>query len=209
MPAESSGRRNATFRPHSRRKGTESGISLKGRGAIVRELAALIVDAIAPAVRPVVLIDGRSGSGKSTLASLLAPELGAELVRLDDLYPGWSGLEAASRMVVEDVLQRGRWTRWDWQLGMPAECHQLDTTRPLVVEGSGCLTRRSAELATASIWVELDAVTRRRNAMLRDGELYAPFWDIWAAQEADSIARENPRSLAQIVLSGADFSRIR
>jgi uridine kinase len=47
-----------------------------------------------------VLVDGPSGSGKSTLAdalvrdgdpaALLPP--GAQLLRLDDVYPGWDGL---------------------------------------------------------------------------------------------------------------------
>ncbi|MEO8095730.1 MAG: hypothetical protein ABI632_12485, partial [Pseudolysinimonas sp.] len=48
--------------------------------------------AIASGPRPVVLIDGRSGAGKTTLARELAPLVGAQLVSLDDVYPGWDGL---------------------------------------------------------------------------------------------------------------------
>ena len=66
---------------------------------------ALAARAAASGTRPVVLIDGRSGAGKTTLARELAPLLGAQLVSLDDLYPGWGGLEAGSAAVHETVLR--------------------------------------------------------------------------------------------------------
>ena len=37
----------------------------------------------------ILLIDGRSGSGKSELATAIAAATGSQVVRLDDLYPGW------------------------------------------------------------------------------------------------------------------------
>ena len=47
----------------------------------------------------VLLIDGRSGSGKTELArAVVAGVPEAQLVRLDDLYPGWGGLEEGSRV---------------------------------------------------------------------------------------------------------------
>ena len=61
------------------------------------------------------LIDGRSGTGKTTLGEALATELGAQLVHLDDVYPGWDGLSAAASAVVEDVLGApSGYRRWDW-----------------------------------------------------------------------------------------------
>lgn len=151
------------------------------------------------------IIDGRSGSGKTTLAQQLVQQNpGAQLVRLDDLYPGWDGLRAASDHVADSVLNPAalRWQRWDWQVGAPAEWHQLDATRPIIVEGAGALTRRSAALATLRVWVELDAATRKQRALARDGDTYAPHWDRWAAQEDEHLARENPRDLADLVIEG-------
>ncbi len=165
--------------------------------------ASELLERIATSSRPVVLIDGGSGSGKTTLAQRLARTLGAHLVRLDDFYPGWDGLEAGSTHVHEFVLSsEPRWRRWDWAKNAPAEWHALDPTRPLVVEGSGSLSRANRALATFGIWVELDAVTRKIRALERDGDSYAPQWDRWAAQEVLFAEREHPRLIADIVIDG-------
>ena len=77
--------------------------------------------------RVVLLIDGRSGSGKTTLARRLVDawpvdRLGpVQLVHLDDVYPGWHGLEEASRVVESSILAAADpgWTTWDWEHGVP------------------------------------------------------------------------------------------
>jgi uridine kinase len=170
-----------------------------------------LLERIREAPRPVVLIDGRSGSGKSTIAPRLAAALAAQLVRLDDIYPGWDGLERASEHVGEFVLAvaEPRWRRWDWAADAPAEWHPIDATRPLVVEGCGALSRSNRAKATFGIWVELDAVSRKRRALERDGEAYAPHWDRWAAQEARFAEREHSRDLADAVLDGAGLPTLR
>jgi uridine kinase len=152
--------------------------------------------------RAIVLIDGGSGSGKTEFAERLAPRLGAELVRLDDFYPGWDGLEAASRMVRTDVIERARWQRWDWQTGMPAEWHRIDESRALVVEGCGALSACNRAVANYGIWVELDEPTRKTRALARDGVAFEPYWDRWAAQEREFFARERPDLLADVILAG-------
>ncbi|NEM91651.1 hypothetical protein G3T37_09795 [Galbitalea soli] len=154
------------------------------------------------APRPIVLLDGGSGAGKTELARVLAPLLGAELVCLEDFYPGWDGLEAASRMVRDDVLGASRWRRWDWAADRPAEWHPVDASRGLVIEGSGALSARNRERATLGVWIELDEPTRKSRALARDGERYAPFWDRWAAQEREFFARERPDLLADLVVPG-------
>ena len=161
-----------------------------------------------------VLVDGPSGSGKSTLADALvragdpSAELGpgAQLLRLDDVYPGWDGLEAASRHLERHVLPamrpggRPRWRRWDWERDAPAGWHDLDPDRPLVVEGCGSLTRTTAGLATHRIWVEADDDVRRARAIARDGEAFAVEWERWDAQWRGHLAREDPRGLADVVV---------
>ena len=110
------------------------------------------------------LIDGRSGSGKTELArAIVAGSPGAQLVRLDDLYPGWDGLDAGSQIAHDEILaahHRPRWRRWDWVTGRHAEWHDLDPDRPLVVEGCGALSRDNRALASFGIWVALDVELR-------------------------------------------------
>lgn len=157
--------------------------------------------------RAVVVIDGRSGSGKTTLAAVVARELDAQLVGLDDVYPGWFGLEAASLSVSRCILRSDSpgHRRWDWETNQPTTWRPLDPRSAIVIEGSGSLTVASARLAAVSLWLELDAPTRRRRALARDGAAYEPWWEIWAEQEEQHIARNDPRSLADLVYDGREL----
>lgn len=151
--------------------------------------------------RLVVLIDGRSGTGKTTLGDALAAELDAQIVHLDDVYPGWDGLRAASEAVVTDVLgPASGHTRWDWSSSQPAGWTAVDPERPIVIEGCGALSRASAPLASLRVWLEADDALRRRRAIERDGEVFAKEWERWAAQEEAFIATEDPVSLADVVV---------
>lgn len=148
----------------------------------------------------VTLIDGRSGSGKTELATLLARHVpGAQVLRLDDLYPGWDGLEAASA-AVPVILTSGTWRDWDWARARPGELHHLDLTAPIIVEGVGALSRASRPLAHTALWLTTDDATRKTRALTRDGDTFAPHWERWAAQEEAFIAREGPASLADVVI---------
>ncbi|MFB2555056.1 ATP-binding protein [Herbiconiux liangxiaofengii] len=158
----------------------------------------------------IILIDGPSGSGKTALALRMRRGWVGDdlptLVHLDDIYPGWDGLEQASTHVHENLLLPlrsglpARWQRWDWARDEPAEWTGIDPGRPLIVEGCGALSRQNAALADLTVWVETDDVERKRRALERDGELYAREWDRWDAQWRAFVARERPREVATMVV---------
>lgn len=153
-----------------------------------------------------VLIDGRSGSGKSTLADQLHHLWqSSSVVRLDDIYPGWDGLNWAVLHICAELLEpraagrTGRWRRWDWATGTPAGWHTVDPHQRLIVEGVGALAAPHRALADLGIWVDAPDAERKEQALRRDGANYRPHWDRWAAQEDGLIARHAPRSAADYV----------
>lgn len=170
--------------------------------ALVDGLAAAAAGAAAATGRRlVVLVDGRSGTGKTTLGDALATRLGAVVVHLDDVYPGWDGLRAASDAVVSDLLGTpSGYRRWDWERSEAAGWVAIEPDAPLVVEGCGALSRASAPLAALRVWLEADDEVRRDRAIGRDGEVFAREWERWAAQERAFIAAEAPAELADVLV---------
>jgi uridine kinase len=160
----------------------------------------------------VVAIDGRSGAGKTSLAALLAAELRAPVVALEDLYGGWDGLEHGIGLLVSAVLApvaagRAAWVpRYDWAAGSWAEPWLLEPPAVLIVEGVGAGARPAAAYESALIWLEAAAPARRQRALDRDGETFAPHWDRWAAQEDAMLARERTPERAGLVIAGTGDS---
>jgi uridine kinase len=164
----------------------------------------------------VIAIDGRSGSGKTSLAAELRAELGAPVVALEDLYGGWDGLERGIDLLVSEVLEplragrAARVPRYDWVAGDWAEPWVLEPPRVLIVEGVGAGARRAAAYESLLIWMEAPDFVRRKRALDRDGETFAPYWDMWAAQEEAMLAGEQTPDRADlIVTAGSPGARLR
>ena len=137
-----------------------------------------------PAV-PVVTIDGYSGSGKSTLAAALARLVnGWQVLHLDDWDPGWDGLAAGAdiaRRIAAD-LRGGRassYEAWDWENNATGATIRVPLA-PTIIEGCGAI-EAEADLA---IWIaDPGEEERRKRALARDGQTYAPHWRRWADQD--------------------------
>lgn len=163
----------------------------------------------------IIAIDGRSGSGKTTLAIELAARLRehhkVSLFHLEDIYPGWNGLAAGIERYVTTVLsplRRGEsaeWVSWDWERHYDGDAR---TTRPaeiVLVEGVGAAAAAALPLLDAVIWADSSDDDRRARALARDGDTYEPFWDQWAAQEAEWLAADDVPARADVhVLNRAD-----
>ncbi|HST73408.1 MULTISPECIES: uridine kinase family protein [Kocuria] len=154
-----------------------------------------------PSRRPYLVgLDGRSGAGKTTLAeqlcTVLRPVRDVTVFHLEDLYPGWDGLEAGTRAYVETVLaplREGRdaeWTAWDWMTGTPGTPRLTRVAEVVVLEGVGACSAAARELLDVSVWVELPTALRYDRALSRDGHYYAKHWDRWAAQEEAYLAED-------------------
>jgi uridine kinase len=155
----------------------------------------------------VVAIDGPSGSGKTEFAGVLASCLpSAHILHMDDLYPGWDGLDQAVADLCDQVLaplargERAAYRRWDWDHDRYAETHEIPPTNFLVVEGVGAGAGSGGGLESVLIWIEADRKVRFRRAMERDGDSYLPHWGGWAALEEALFASDGTRARADLIL---------
>lgn len=151
-------------------------------------------------------IDGPAGSGKTTLAAAVAVASGASVLRMDDLYPGWSGLFTVDEHVhgVLGPLADGRpgtYRRYDWTADAYAEEHLVSPAPLLVLEGVGAGKRAWAPWTTVTVWVETDDETRLDRGLARDGEEFRQHWVAWMADEARLFADEGTRERADLVLT--------
>ncbi len=159
-----------------------------------------------------IAIDGRSGAGKTTLAvelaALLREHHTVSLFHLEDIYPGWDGLDAGITRYVEHVLtplragRAARWNAWDWVRGVDGAERTTTAAEIVLLEGVGAAAAAARARLDAVIWVEADAEVRHRTAIGRDGDAYAPFWQRWADQEDRWLAADDPGAAADVVVQG-------
>jgi energy-coupling factor transporter ATP-binding protein EcfA2 len=160
----------------------------------------------------VLAIDGHSGTGKTGLAVRLAAlvhDISGEpplVLHLDDVYPGWNGLNDTPPALVRWVLQPlsggelAAYHRWDWRTDSYAEWVPIMAGDWLIIEGSGSAARACAPYLSGILWLDADPAIRRERALARDGETYRPHWERWAAQEKVHFSREQSRSRADVIL---------
>lgn len=155
-------------------------------------------------------VDGRSGAGKTSLAmetaALLRPHLSVSVFHLDAVYPGWDGLAQAvqdlPRLVLEPISRglSARWHWWDWTADRPGRADSTEPSDVVILEGVGAGSRAARALLDAVVWVDLDASERRRRALDRDGETFAPHWERWARQERDYLEQDPVADHAQLTV---------
>lgn len=177
--------------------------------SVVEARVTSLVDAGKPS--PIILIDGRAASGKSTLAAALqnslfkSLEVAPRVVHMDDLYEGWTGLQAGSDYLVRYILTprvRGdvaHWQEYDWGLERRERWREFAGGTPLIVEGCGSLSRATNELADVRVWLEVDLAIRQERWLKREGHKFDVQWPIWAAQEVEFYGREKSNELADFI----------
>lgn len=155
----------------------------------------------------ITLVDGRSGAGKSHFAAELARARGAVVVSIDDVYPGWDGLDAGSWLIHEYLVRpylaglTGRYRPWLWEEQRRGEWVEISPDVSLIVEGCGAIRRDSITTSSRRVWVETDDAVRRERALERDGQMFEPHWTRWALQEERFLALHHSRELATEIVN--------
>jgi para-aminobenzoate synthetase len=154
----------------------------------------------------VVAVDGPSGAGKTEVADRLGRRLDAVVLRVDELVPGWRGLASMPPVVARDLLAPlatgapASTRRWDWVADRPGDLVTVPRTRYLVLDGCGSGSRVIRPFLSLLVWVDAPADVRHARAMRRDGDVYGPWWDVWAEQERDLFAAEQTLAAADVRL---------
>ena len=125
---------------------------------------------------------------------------------MDDVYEGWTGLEAAQVTVqrqVIDPLRRGEpggFRRYDWDRSEYAEWVDVPVTDVLVIEGCGSGALAYADAITVLVWVEASQEERTERGLRRDGEHLRDRWLEWQKTEAALFARERTKERSDLLL---------
>lgn len=155
-----------------------------------------------------VCIDGPAGSGKTTLAQQIAQVMNAQVVHMDDLYEGWTGIESGVEALVAYILEPrhvgrpGEYRRFDWDLNAYAEPHSVPAAGWLVIEGCASATRLVDKYDPFIIWVEATDSTRLTRGIARDGEHLRSHWLRFMADESAIYQRNATKSRAHVRLDG-------
>lgn len=147
-----------------------------------------------------ICVDGPAGSGKTTLAATL----GAPVIHMDELFEGWSGLGTVDAHL--DTLLRphvsghsGSYRRYDWLAGEYAETVVVPPADLLVLEGVGSGSLTVADLVTVLVWIEAPHDVRMARGIARDGDAFAPHWEMWAAEETEHFVQNRTRERADLL----------
>ena len=154
----------------------------------------------------IIAVDGPGGAGKGSLDDFLAHELGAPVVRTDDLAD-WHNPVDWSPAVIESVLEPlttggvARYTPTTWG-GPPKSGVVVGPGDLVLLEGVSSARAAFRPFLAYSIWIETPPELRLRRGLERDGDEALPSWQRWMAEEDAWIARERPAEHADVVLPG-------
>lgn len=168
----------------------------------------------------VLAIDGRCGAGKTTLAQAIAQKMAVSVVHMDhfflppDLRTPARLAEPGGNVHYERILQQvfaplaqGQavaYGRFDCQSQQIAELLTVDTTRPIVVEGSYSLRPELRPYYTHMVWLEVDGTTQGKRILQRNGELgLQQFQQRWIPLEEAYFAHYQIAQHAHVVLNGS------
>lgn len=160
-----------------------------------------------------VCVDGPAGAGKTTVADELVAALDeagvtVQLVHMDDVYDGWSGLETGIATFAESVVtplrvgQPGHYRRYDWGRSTYAEEHEVAPCDVLVVEGVGAGATAYDEAITCLLWVETPRDLCLARGLARDGEAMRDHWLAWRVEEERMFDQERTEMRADLVVDG-------
>ncbi|MCL2037377.1 MAG: hypothetical protein FWG83_08355 [Oscillospiraceae bacterium] len=170
--------------------------------------------------KPLILIDGDGGSGKTTLARRLVNIFGANLVSTDDICwcadpVNWDG-EMINGIILPWITEiDGKNVTYRPSGWVKENRHgfiEVDSSKPLIIEGIGAYRKSLREFATYSVWVDTNPNIAKTRVIQRDLtagfnggtlESVTEFTDWWNSLVHPFIIKEEPWKYADVIISGS------
>jgi uridine kinase len=154
-------------------------------------------------------IDGCGGAGKSTFAARVSSSVPrASVVHVDDFagprVPEWDWARFREQVLLPLLAGRpARYQRWDWDRDEGAEWHDVAVGGLVVVEGVSSTRHEVGAPWALTVWVDAPREVRLERALARDGPVLLERWhNVWQPSEDAYVARENPLTRVDLVVSG-------
>lgn len=161
-------------------------------------------------------IDGHGGSGKSSLAKGLARHNGADIIHIDD----FTGLDATTdwhKLLVDGVIvpslagsstlsyARAKW----WEGHKPAPVVNQPITNVMIIEGVCSSRSELRKYMTLKIFVDTPREVCVKRGLARDRGMGGKSddnilaqWKQWLEWDDAYFKKDNPKSMADIIVDG-------
>lgn len=160
----------------------------------------------------VIAIDGRAGAGKTTLANELALALSlhreVKVIHLDEIYAGWdlaltqTLTDSLSYIMKSISAERVAMVPvYDWHFGEFDSIREISPCDLIIIEGVGSAQRVVREMATATIWIDVDRKTGLERVLNRDGLAIEDEMNLWQIREEEHFLSDATRENADFILS--------
>ena len=176
-----------------------------------------------------VAIDGASGAGKSTIASMIATELDAAVIPLDDFFAAnipdhkWDEFSVEEKLkyvlnwnrvrvdVISPLLrgETARWYSFDFQSGLGAdgtygienEPKEREPSRVILIEGAYSSSPELADLVNFAILVDVPKEERHSRIALREDSDFLLHWHRrWDEVEEYYFNEIRPKSYFDLII---------
>jgi uridine kinase len=138
-----------------------------------KDISVLAEEILSISQRPLVLVDGVGGSGKTSFAARLAAVMNSNIVATDDVAWWLDPIHWDAELqdgIINPWLagENVKYTPSGWIKKGREGFISVDSSKALIIEGSGACRKSLRKIATYSVWVDTDVDFAKERGIQRD-----------------------------------------